>query len=286
LKELTQIYEELAQPDTSHSRRALLGRRLAELGDTRPGVGIAPDGLPDIGWLPVGEGSAQVDGQRFRANAFCIAKYPVTRKQFQAFVDDPAGYADAGWWEGLSLRHDQPGTQNNPYDNHPRDNASWYDSVAFCRWLTARLKSSPLEIGTLIRVEGWRVRLPTEWEWLQAATGGNPDYRYPWGVGWREEFTQPITDGLGETTAVGLYPQGQSPAGALDMCSNLWEWCLNEYDSPAHTDEGGNLRRALRGGRWAFDAEEGTSILEREFQLGPYVRANHTGFRIGCFPPE
>jgi formylglycine-generating enzyme required for sulfatase activity len=285
MTELDQINEEILRPDTTHARRSLLGLRLAELGDTRPGVGVTPDGLPDIAWLSVGEGSAQVGGQRFQVRAFYIAQYPITYRQFQAFVDDPAGYANAEWWDGLSLQHDEPSEAFHPFDNYPRDNVSWYDAVAFCRWLTTRLRPAPSEMGERIRTQGWQVRLPTEWEWLQAATGGDPAYRYPWGADWQERFTQPMTDGVSTATAVGLYPQGGSPVGAMDMCSSLWEWCQNEYDSPAHTGCDGKLRRALRGGRWALDVEEGTSILERDFQLGPYVRANDTSFRIGCCPP-
>ena len=69
------------------------------------------------------------------------------------------------------------------------------------------------------------------------------------------------------------------------MCSNVWEWCLNEYNDLENTGYSGNLRRALRGGQWELGEDEGTSILEREFELGPYARTNHKGFRISFCPP-
>ena len=55
-------------------------------------------------------------------------------------------------------------------DNHPAENVSWYDAVAYCRWLSKRL--------------GYEIQLPTEWEWQQAATGGDPTNQYPWGPDW------------------------------------------------------------------------------------------------------
>ena len=54
----------------------------------------------------------------------------------------------------------EPGEQYRPTGNCPAENVSWYDAMAYCRWLSARL--------------GYEVRLPTEPEWQQAATGGNP----------------------------------------------------------------------------------------------------------------
>ena len=39
--------------------------------------------------------------------------------------------------------------------NHPAINVSWYDAMAFCRWLGRRLA-----LG-----DGEQIRLPTEWEW-------------------------------------------------------------------------------------------------------------------------
>jgi len=50
-----------------------------------------------------------------------------------------------------------PGEQRFKYANHPRENVSWYDAMAFCYWLSSKL--------------GYEVRLPTEDEWEAAARG-------------------------------------------------------------------------------------------------------------------
>ena len=55
---------------------------------------------------------------------------------------------------------------------------------------------------------------------------------------------------LQKTTAVGMYPQGASPFGVLDMSGNVWEWCLNEYDEARQYREVGDAGRTVRGGSW------------------------------------
>ena len=114
---------------------------------------------------------------------------------------------------------------------------SWYDAVAYCRWLSKRL--------------GYKIELPTEWEWQQAATGGDKANACPWGRDWDSERANTSKSGLSRTTAVGLYPQGASPVGALDMSGNVEEWCLNEYGNPKNVAVSGDERRVVRGGSCA-----------------------------------
>ena len=81
--------------------RARWGIEIAE-NDPRPGVGLRADGLPDIVWceVPAGEFIYQFV-QRLTVSSFHIAKYPVTYKQFQAFIDAPDGFSNIKWWDGL-----------------------------------------------------------------------------------------------------------------------------------------------------------------------------------------
>jgi formylglycine-generating enzyme required for sulfatase activity len=236
--EAEQLLEEIDNAATSHQRRASIGDRLADIGDPRPGVGLNSDGLPEFVWLPVpgGEITLADDAGTFPVQPFAISKYPVTWAQYRSFLEAQDGYRQKRWWRGLAEREVQPGEQYRQQENHPAESVSWYDAVAFCRWLSARL--------------GYEVRLPTEWEWQQAATGGDTARGYPWGADWHPAYASTWESDLSRTTAVGVYPQGASPVGALDMSGNVWEWCLNEHDRPQHTGLSGTARRVVRGGSW------------------------------------
>jgi formylglycine-generating enzyme required for sulfatase activity len=139
--------------------------------------------------------------------------------------------------------------------NSPRDSVSWYQSVAFARWLAARLQGLELDDGAggVLRVGvNAAVRLPTEWEWQWAAQGGVEARAYPWGA-WQAGYANTYEAGLGRTTAVGLYPQGAAACGALDLAGNLWEWCLNEYAQPRVVDGyGTGASKVLRGGSFLY----------------------------------
>lgn len=268
--EAERLLEELDRPETTHYRRAEIGDRLERIGDPRPGIGLRADGAPDIVWreIPVGMVRLEdVDGE-FKVERFFIAKYPVTYRQYKAFLDDPQGYANKKrWWKGLQ-REKEPGDQYRPTGNCPADNVSWNDAMAYCRWASERL--------------GCDVRLPTEMEWQQAACGGNPDNYYPWGGDWVEDRANTNESRLSRTTAVGMYPRGASVQGVLDLSGNVWEWCLNKYAKPNDKSVGGDDRRAVCGGSWVDRSKNTRCTSRNDDYLLPHERYDGVGFRLLC----
>lgn len=126
----------------------------------------------------------------------------------------------------------------------------------------------------------WTIRLPTEWEWQQAATGGLQDREYPWEEGWDSARCNTAESGLSRTTAVGMYPQGASPVGALDMAGNVWEWCLYEYEIPRNVGLGGDAARGARGGSFGYIAYLARyAYRHRNF---PWFYNGSLGFRVVC----
>ena len=152
--------------------------------------------------------------------------------------------------------------------------------MAFCRWLTERLQEHGLIDA------GWTIRLPTEWEWQQAATGGQPDNTYPWGADFDKTYTNTKEGGPERTTAVGLYCSGQSSQGVYDLAGNVWEWCLNPYDNPTELQlDDLSEFRVLRGGAWNDPASYARAAFRHD-DLRPVSRINFLGFRVLCSPPS
>jgi len=75
---------------------------------------------------------------------FQIARYSVTYKQFQAFIDSPDGYPnrEINWFEGLAASDEDKRVEHQrfKFPNHPRETVNWYEAIAFCRWLSWRLE--------------------------------------------------------------------------------------------------------------------------------------------------
>lgn len=276
--------------------KAQWAREIADA-DVRPGVGLREDGLPDIDWVEIPEGEfIYQDGQRLTLPTFYIARYPVTYVQFQAFIDADDGFYNDAWWQGLAKRETKPGEPWFKYDNHPRETVSWYDAIAFCRWLTARVNAlNPEGEGAGVRAE---IRLPTEQQWEKAARGGlklpsekggwkdnpAPQREYPYEDEFDPTKGNTYEPSIGQTSAVGIFPQGASPYGIYDMSGNVWEWCLNEYDSPENARLSGTARRVVRGGSWR--GYLGYARCASRFGFDPLYRLSVSGLRVVCVPPS
>lgn len=270
------IIKLIANPEAlSISERAEAGRVLAVIGDNRPGVGVNDKGLPDIKWQKIPGGKITIKDKSFVVEPFYLAAYPITNAQFQCLIDDPNGYKNSRWWEGLDAKPSTPLKPRWSEANHPRETISWFEAMAFCAWISER--------------SGFDITLPTEWQWQQAACSGETDFSYPWGKDYQSGYAN-INETLGNvgthnlqrTTAVGLYPHGNSHQGIADLSGNVWEWCLNEYDTPENIASKA-LVRVVRGGSWLIGQDRARA--SSRCYLSPDFSYVRVGFRVCCVFP-
>jgi formylglycine-generating enzyme required for sulfatase activity len=289
LTETGRLLRELYIQDLAPTRRREIGVRLAEIGDLRPGVG-AKNGVPDIEWVLVSPGgSVDIRGTRKNVSPFYIARYPVTYAQYEAFVKASDGFDSSAWWRGMPSKYTPPqhglNSQRNTLRSAPRETVSWYQAVAFTRWLSVQLRDRGADVssgGARVSGSTWEVRLPTEWEWQWAAQGGAEKRTYPWGS-W-EDGRANAGHVLDSTTAVGMHPQGVAASGALDMSGNVWEWCQSKYSSPhSIAVDDTNEHRVLRGGSFNDSRVDAASSFRNSY--GPPDAWYDGGFRVGLFPP-
>ncbi|RLJ22000.1 hypothetical protein DJ031_01870 [bacterium endosymbiont of Escarpia laminata] len=267
-EEIQSLLDEIDDISTPPKRRLEIGDLLAKLGDPRPGIGLGDDNLPDIDWveIPGGEFLYGEEKERRTSDLFYISRYPVTNAQYQTFIE-AGGYESDRWWE--NLRRQEPEKPQWDHPNRPRTEINWYEALAFSRWLAA-MRNLP-------------IRLATEAEWEKAARG-NDGRKHPWGEEYITGYANVNESSVGgkpleQTTTVGLYPQGASPYGVMDMAGNVWEWCLNKADRPDQVgaDASGDTR-VLRGGSWIYDPLYART--DNRYGSFPDVRLNHWGFRL------
>ncbi|MFP4582242.1 MAG: NACHT domain-containing protein [Desulfococcaceae bacterium] len=258
--------------------RAVAGRSLGVIGDPRKAVTTldrmefcyVPPGPFMMG--EKGDDEAELHQCDALVEEYWIGRYPVTNAQFSAFVD-AGGYEDEGLWgeakaagfwsaDGFKGRGDgsarkSPADFGSPFHlpNHPVVGVTWYEALAFTRWLDRQWRNS----GRL--PEGFRLRLCTEAEWEKASRGGleipaastivsadestwgvsqtlemkpNPrvERRFPWGETENTDKPNPEAanyddTGINTTSAVGAFSLGETPFGCRDMSGNVWEWTVS-----------------------------------------------------------
>jgi len=164
---------------------------------------------------------------------------------------------------------------------------TWYEAMAYCAWLTERIRESASR-----RIGEWEsgrvvVRLPAEAEWEWAA-GGPRHTVYPWNGRFDPDRANTLEGRVLGTSPVGAYPHGAAACGALDMAGNVWEWTLSLYrDYPYRPDDGredplAEGRRVLRGGSW-HDLQRYARVSYRLIDPPGYF-STYIGFRVVCSP--
>ena len=199
-------------------------------------------------------------------SAFAIDIFEVTNVQYAECVA-----ADGCSWP---LEVDSQARENyfeNPeYANFPMINVKWEDAQAYCTWAGKRL--------------------PTEAEWELAARGTTPK-AYAWGDETPDctkaniYHNDTMSACVGDTVAVGSYPEGASEFGVMDMTGNVWEWVADSYIedfysvSPTENPlaEDANQVRTVRGGGWASNWLA-VRITSRAYDLSLYSGLD-LGFR-------
>ncbi len=301
--------------ETSHvllpKDRYEVGIALGYLGDNRDGV-ILKNDIPNIDWVAIPSGQFQLGTSKQQIQKikespwykdwpfdpetpstmlylpeFYISRYPITNIQFESFVKADDGYNDNKWWPKSSLEHKVTYVSNFRHDtemepgNLPVGNVNWFDSVAFCNWLSVKL--------------GENIRLPTETEWEKAARGEDGRI-FPWGNTFIPDISNTAETGIGRPCSVGIFPITNNPwgkDGPLDMCGNVWEWCttiyskeggkINKYNNYRNNIEedialGDDYFRVVRGGSYT-----NIPFLVRTSVRGhdrPSFRHRRQGFRI------
>lgn len=200
---------------------------------------------------------------------FAIARYPVTNRQYAAFME-AGGYADPAWWTptGWRMRERHGWTEPRSWRSTSRPdcpviNISFHEAYAFCRWASA--------------ITGEAVTLPTEQQWQRAAQGDD-GREFPWGADDPDEMRCNWARNNTGLTPVDFYPDGVSPFGVWDMCGNAWEYCLTEWATGA-TDPDSSERRVVRGGSWVNDSPLTLRAVLRD---GPYPL---DGYQLCGFRP-
>ena len=310
--------------------RARAGDTLARLGDPRAEA-MTIEGMEFsyvlAGAFVMGEGKEQHLNAQLNYD-YWLGCHPVTQAQFSTFVG-AGGYAEERYWpEAREANYWKAGQFQDPIDeepragpspyggvfnlpNHPVVGITWYEALAFCRWLTeTRAEHLP---------PGWVFSLPSEAEWEKAARGSvqipplpvvrtlgqglrasdeaqktqvrnkRQERIYPWGATFDPNLANMEETRLGTTSAIGCFPGGASPYAVLDMSGNVLEW-TRSHDAPYPYDPrdgrevlsaSPGVSRATRGG--AFSSSGAVHCAARASFL-PGLKGRITGFRVAAAP--
>jgi formylglycine-generating enzyme required for sulfatase activity len=192
---------------------------------------------------------------------FYLGKYPITQCQYRSVMGENLGFGRGA--------------------DYPIERVSWDDAIEFCTKLsqqTDRKYSLPSEAQWEYAC---RANTTTIFHYGDTITPDLANYNgdYPYNGA-------PTGTNRGQSTPVGSFPP--NGFGLCDMHGNVWEWCLDEYQSSyqaAPTDGSAldrsltdNPKRVMRGGAWDYVAKGCRSAVRCSLAAG--IQLGGCGFRV------
>jgi formylglycine-generating enzyme required for sulfatase activity len=292
-------------------RRAAAAEALARIEGEKIGTQLAfwtlPHGIPIWVEIPAGKFWMGDEGGAFREKPmhqsylghYWISRVPITNVQYRIFVED-TGHDSPSHWDDDRIPRGK--------ESHPVVNITWHDAMAYCEWLQKKVHVAGFKLkvwqseGQLstcrLKPATYHVQPPSEAEWEKAARGSKDQRSYPWGDQWQEGHSNTRELGVSDTTPVGIFPEGSSPYGVLEMSGNVWEWSRTlwgddfhrrEYRYPYRVDDGrenlavgDDMLRVLRGG--SFGHTHDSSRCSCRYRNKPNYNSMNRGFRVVISP--
>ncbi len=265
-----------------------------------PEMVVIPSGTFTMGSPEDEKDRSSVEGPQHTVTIgrrFAVAKYPVTRGEFAAFVRETGRRADGGcvvyrrernlFETDASKSWRDPGFAQT--DRHPVVCVTWHDAKAYTEWLSLKTGKS--------------YRLPSEAEHEYAARAGTMT-RFFWGddpayrdvcsyANVADQSSQNLdlgsratcNDGHSYTAPVGSFEANRF--GLHDMSGNVFEWtedCWHETYSGAPRDGSAWITgekcglRVIRSGSWLWSPIAARSASRGMFESG--ARYYVHGFRV------
>lgn len=247
-------------------------------------MGLVPEGCVTLrqNFGEACDGKESTEGPLLRLDAYYLDRYPVTNAQYHHFVAN-GGYEqmqiwDPEIWAALldfvdSTGHPGPrfwrnGRYARGEENHPVTGVSWYEAVAYARWVGKRLPSD----AEWVKAGSWPVSIP-----------GHPLLlrRYPWGEAMDRSRANLWGSGPGRTVSVYDFPSGVSVGGVHQLIGNVWEWTADAFAFSGADTPGGSVptkMKSIRGG--AFDTYlDGQATCHFQSADNALSRKRNIGFR-------
>lgn len=239
---------------------------------TKPTIGASmlreKDGAEMIyipeGSFEMGNNSGLEDEKPLREvtlDGYWIDKFEVTNGLYQKCVSEGV-CKEPSQFDSTSRAN----YYDNPtYNNYPVIFVDWNQAKTYCQWAGADL--------------------PSEAQWEKAARGTNGS-EFPWG---NARPNRPISNfvdpNILDTNEVGLYPEGASFYGVMDMAGNVWEWVDDWYNAGYDPNETENPQgpetgeyRIRRGGGWYSESRHLRLAYRSNYAL-PEAVDRGVGFR-------